>query len=40
MAREILCHRYRIFYRVQEANRRVEILTVWHGSRKEPKRLG
>jgi toxin ParE1/3/4 len=36
-AREILCYRYRIFYRVQEANHRVEILTVWHGSRREPK---
>jgi plasmid stabilization system protein ParE len=35
-AREILCQRYRVFYRVQEASNRVEILTVWHGSRKEP----
>src|SRR4051812_10382701 len=36
-AREILCRRYRIFYRVQEADSRVEILTVWHGSRQEPR---
>ena len=36
-AREIICRRYRIFYRVQEPQRRVEILTVWHGSRREPR---
>ena len=36
-AREILCHRYRIFYRIQEADSRVEILTIWHGSRREPR---
>jgi plasmid stabilization system protein ParE len=35
--REILCRRYRIFYRVQEPLRRVEILTIWHGSRREPR---
>jgi plasmid stabilization system protein ParE len=34
--REILCRRYRIFYRVQESANRVEILSVWHGSRQEP----
>ena len=35
-AREIQCGVYRIFYRVNEAEKRVEILTVWHGSRSEP----
>ena len=35
--REILCRPYRIFYRVREAEKRVEILTVWHGARQEPK---
>ncbi len=39
-AREIFCRPYRIFYRVQEPQRRVEILTVWHASRREPKRPG
>jgi plasmid stabilization system protein ParE len=39
-SREILCRRYRIFYRVQESQRRVEILTVWHGSRREPRLPG
>jgi plasmid stabilization system protein ParE len=34
--REIVCGKYRIFYRVDETNRRVEILTVWHGARREP----
>ena len=36
--REILCRKYRIFYRVRETDRRVEILSVRHGSRREPKR--
>ncbi|MCI0700052.1 MAG: type II toxin-antitoxin system RelE/ParE family toxin [Planctomycetia bacterium] len=35
-AREIVCGSYRIFYRVDETGKRVEILTVWHGSRSEP----
>jgi plasmid stabilization system protein ParE len=35
--REILCKPYRIFYRVQEAEGKVEILTIWHGSRRDPK---
>jgi len=35
--REILCRQYRIFYRVIEEKRRVEILTVWHSARREPK---
>ncbi len=34
--RQIVCRSYRIFYRVDEAARHVEILTVWHGSRSEP----
>jgi len=36
-AREILCRQYRIFYRVIEEKRVVEILAVWHSSRREPK---
>jgi plasmid stabilization system protein ParE len=36
-AREILHRRYRIFYRVREPERRVEILTVWHGARQDPR---
>ena len=39
-SREILCHRYRIFYRVNETGRRVEILSVWHGSRQGPRLPG
>jgi toxin ParE1/3/4 len=35
-AREIVCGSYRIFYRVKEDTRCVEILTVWHASRSEP----
>ncbi len=35
--REILCRRYRIFYRIVEDRQRVEILTVWHSARREPK---
>ncbi len=35
-AREIGCGAYRIFYRVIEAEKRVEVLTLWHGSRSEP----
>jgi plasmid stabilization system protein ParE len=35
--REILCRQYRIFYRVVEDGRRVEILTIWHSARREPK---
>jgi plasmid stabilization system protein ParE len=34
--REILCRKYRIFYRVDEAARRVRILTIWHSSRRDP----
>lgn len=35
--REILCRQYRIFYRAIEDQRRVEVLTVWHSARREPK---
>ena len=35
--REIVCRQYRIFYRLQEAERRAEILTVWHSARREPR---
>lgn len=38
--REILCRRYRVFYRVLEERHRVEILTVWHSSRREPRLPG
>lgn len=34
--REILCGSYRIFYRVLDALFQVQILRVWHGSRREP----
>lgn len=34
--REIVYRSYRIFYDVSEAQRRVEILHVWHGARAEP----
>ena len=35
--REILCRkRYRIFYRVREDEKLVEILRVWHGARDGP----
>ena len=35
-AREILCGRYRVFYRVDEGAKRVEVLVVWHSARREP----
>lgn len=34
--REILCELYRVFYRVNERSRYVEILTILHGAREEP----
>ena len=36
-SREIVCRQYRVFYRVDETANRVEVLTVWHGSRREPR---
>ena len=38
-SREILCRRYRIFYRADDAAGRVEILAIWHGFRDEPGHL-
>lgn len=35
--REIICHPYRIFYRLRPSERRVEVLAVWHSSRREPR---
>lgn len=34
--RETPCRGYRIFYRVLEQSRTVEVLRVWHGARDEP----
>lgn len=34
--REIVCGNYRIFYRVFEARKLVEVLTIWHGARGTP----
>ncbi len=36
-SREIFCGNYRIFCRVDEAARRIEVLMVRHGARKEPR---
>jgi toxin ParE1/3/4 len=36
---EILCRNYRIFYRVSEEQKNVEILTICHGSRGKPSTL-
>jgi toxin ParE1/3/4 len=35
--REIVCGNYRIFYRVFEQQKLVEVLTIWHGARGIPK---
>jgi plasmid stabilization system protein ParE len=35
--REIMCRQYRIFYRLREAEQRVEVLLVWHSARREPR---
>jgi plasmid stabilization system protein ParE len=35
--REVACRQYRIFYRLAESERRVQILAVWHSSRREPR---
>jgi toxin ParE1/3/4 len=34
--REILCGSYRIFYRVSDERKLVEILTIWHAARGTP----
>lgn len=31
--REIVCGKYRIFYRIKESPKQVEVLTIWHGAR-------
>lgn len=38
--RQITYKMYRIFYRVSEELKRVEILTVWHSAREEPELTG
>lgn len=38
--REIVCRQYRIFYRPQAADRRVDIVLVWHSARQEPRLPG
>jgi len=35
--RQVFSGVYRIFYRVLDAERRVDVLAVWHGSRRNPK---
>lgn len=37
--REISIRPYRLFHHVQDADRSVTILTVWHGARQEPNDL-
>jgi plasmid stabilization system protein ParE len=34
--REILCGNYRVFYRLHEQSRYVEILRIFHGARQDP----
>lgn len=34
--REISVPPYRIFYEINDAGRRIEILSIWHGAREEP----
>lgn len=34
--RETLCRKYRIFYEVDGLNKTVMVLSIWHGSRREP----
>ncbi len=34
--REILCGSYRVFYRLHEPSRHVEILRIFHGARRDP----
>lgn len=35
--RKIISGKYGIFYRIEEKAKRVEILLVWHGARREPR---
>ena len=34
--REVVCHSYRIFYRVDSDLKQVNVLSVWHAARGEP----
>jgi toxin ParE1/3/4 len=34
--RKIVSGKYRIFYRILEIEKRVEVLVVWHGARRDP----
>ena len=38
--REVLCGRYRVLYRADESAGRVEVITVWHSGRGEPRLRG
>jgi plasmid stabilization system protein ParE len=35
--REVLCGKHRIFYRVNEAAKRIEVAMIWHSARMGPK---
>jgi addiction module RelE/StbE family toxin len=35
--REVVVGKYRVFYQINDSERRVMILTIWHSSRREPK---
>lgn len=35
--REVMCRKYSVFYRVDEATARVEVLTIWHSGQREPR---
>jgi plasmid stabilization system protein ParE len=37
--REVSYRKYRIFYRVDRQAQRVYVATVWHGARRNPRRL-
>ena len=34
--RKVVSGKYRIFYRIEKDAKRVEILVVWHGARRDP----
>ena len=34
--RQVISGKYRIIYRVMQESQRIEVLTVWHGSRQDP----
>ena len=37
--REVSYKKYRIFYRVDRREKRVYVATIWHGARRDPRRL-